>query len=256
MKVKKNQITCGTKEWADQNANCLLGCSNACRYCYACNMAAHYGRTTRETWKEMKVNKKALLKTYKKTKGRWMFPTSHDITDDMEVMAACFIVLEKLLKNGNQVLVTTKPRIAVVQKIDGFFSQHKNQIQFRFTITSVNDDLLKFWEPNAPRFKERMESLKFAFKKGYKTSVSIEPFLDYDPGQLVEVVEPFCTESLWIGKMNYIARIGIPNEHLPFYDAVRRNYELDHLKEIYDRLKRHPKVRFKDSIINKLSACS
>lgn len=246
------KITCGTKEWADHNGNCFYGCSNACRYCYACNIAIHYGRATRETWKDMKVNQKALLKTYRKTKGRWMFPTSHDITDDPEVMRVCFIVLKKLLENGNQVLVTTKPRIVVLQKIDDLFSEYKNQIQFRFTITSVNDDLLKFWEPNTPRFKERMESLKFAFEKGYKTSVSIEPFLDYDPGQLVEIVQPFCTESIWIGKMNYIARNGIPKEDIPFYEAVRIGCELNHLKEIYDRLKNHSKIRFKDSIINKL----
>lgn len=256
MKFKKNQITCGTKEWADRNANCFSGCSNACRYCYACNMAMHYGRATRETWKGMKVNEKALMKTYRKSEGRWMFPTSHDITEDPEVMKACFIVLEKLLKNGNQVLVTTKPRITVVQKINDLFSQYKKQIQFRFTITSMHDDLLKFWEPNAPRFKERIESLQFSFKNGWKTSVSIEPFLDYDPGRLVEIVEPFCTESIWIGKMNYIPRKGIQKEDVPVYEAVRRNYELDHLKEIYDRLKSHPKVRFKDSIINKLTACS
>ena len=249
----KGRITSGTREWASHNANCCLGCSNGCRYCYARNMAVHYGRATKVTWIEMKVNQKALAKPYRKTEERWMFPTSHDITSDPEVMDACFTVLKKLLESENQVLVTTKPRLSVVDKIHELFSSFQDQIQFSFTITSLNDDLLKFWEPNAPRFKERFHSLVFAFNKGYKTSVSIEPFLDYDPGALVKTVEPFCTESIWIGKMNYISRKGIREDEAPFYAAARKNYELDNLVDIWKRMKEHPKVRFKDSIRIKLS---
>jgi len=45
-----------------------------------------------------------------------------------------------------------------------------------------------------------MGSLNFVFEKGYKISISIEPFLDYDPTKLVELVIPFTTESIWVGK--------------------------------------------------------
>ena len=120
-------------------------------------------------------------------------------------------------------------------------------MQFRFTITSSNDDLLRFWEPNAPLFKERFDSLRLAFSEGFRTSVSMEPFLDYHPEELVEQVEPYCTESVWIGKMNYIQRNNLTPSEQEYYEGVRRNYTLEHLEEVYLNLKDNPKIRFKDS---------
>lgn len=251
--LAKSKITSGTKEWADHNINCCLGCYNDCRYCYARKMATRFGRTTPEDWKDMKIRKDQMTRSYRKMKGRVMFPTSHDIIDIPEVEEVCFKTLEKLLKSGNELLVTTKPRLSVIRKIDDRFSLDKEKIQFRFTITSCNDEFLKFWEPNAPLFQERMQSLIYAFEKGYKTSVSIEPFLDYNPEPLVKAVAAYSTESIWIGKMNYIPRNGIGEIEAPFYEDVRRNYEVSHLMEIYANLKTQPKVRFKDSILNKLN---
>jgi DNA repair photolyase len=42
--AKGREITSGTKEWADHNVNCIRGCSNDCRYCYAKIMAKRFGR--------------------------------------------------------------------------------------------------------------------------------------------------------------------------------------------------------------------
>ena len=181
-----------------------------------------------------------------------MFPSSHDIIDFPDFEEACFTVLENLLKSDNEVLLTTKPRLAVIKKIDEEFSNNKDQIQFRFTITSSNDMLLKFWEPNAPLFGERLKSLKYAFKKGYKTSVSIEPFLDYDPKPLVDNLSPYITESIWLGIMNYIPRDNIRMKEIPFYNTIRKNYSEEHLREIYQDLNNSPKIRWKDSIRKKL----
>jgi len=247
MKGRK-EITAGTKEWADYNVNCAKGCLNNCRYCYAKNMAKRFGRATERTWKNMEVRQSAVAKTYHRVSGRVMFPSSHDIIDTPDVEFACFRVLTKLLESENEVLVTTKPRLSVVQKMVRQFSSYRNKLQFRFTITSRNDPLLKFWEPNAPLFKERMACLQMAFAKEYKTSVSIEPFLDHDPETLVELVAPYSTESIWIGIMNYIPRRGIPRSHTTFYEAARRNCERQHLMKIYENLKDFPKIRFKDSI--------
>ena len=248
-----SMITMGTKEWSDHSVNCCDGCRNNCRYCFGKGIAIHYGRATEETWQVMKVRWKDVTKSYRKMKGRVMFPTSHDIIDIPEVEEACLTVLGKLLAAGNEVLLTTKPRLSVTRKVCERFSEYQDQIQFRFTITSCHDELLKFWEPNAPLFRERMNSLIFAFKKGFKTSVSIEPFLDYDPVPLVRRVESYSTESVWIGKMNYIAAKGIKENEKPFYEAIRKGCTLTHLKEIYSELKGYPKIRFKDSIRNAIA---
>jgi DNA repair photolyase len=250
--VKKRRITSGTKEWADHNINCIIGCFNNCRYCYARIMAKRFGRSIADDWTSMKVRKDVLCKPFKKLGGRVMFPSTHDIFDFEPFRGVCFAVLRRLLESGNPVLVTSKPRFKVVKDLMFEFNQYKEQIQFRFTLTSLDDGLLQFWEPNAPRLKERLTSLRHAFNEGFRTSVSIEPFLDYTPKKLIEEIEPFTTESIWVGRMNYIPRKGLLMEERRHYDNIRANYTVHHMREVYDSLKNHKKVRFKDSIETQL----
>ena len=249
---KTRKITSGTKEWADYNVNCIQGCANDCSYCYAKMMGKRFGRCTEENWKKMIVRKKAIEKKYKKFDGRVMFPSSHDIVDIPYVKKACYIVLQKLLKSGNEVLITTKPRLNVTKEIIQKYATYKDNIQFRFTITSNNDDLLSFWEPNAPKFEERKESLIYTKESGFKTSGSIEPFLDYMPQNLVTELQPYVTESIWIGPMNYIPRNNILSKYVDKYNEIRKNYEASNLLAIYDDLKNNELIRFKDSLLNKI----
>lgn len=246
--TKKRRITHGTREWADYNVNCIKGCYNNCRYCYARMMAKRFGRSTDDSWENMKVREDVINRNFRKRSGRVMFPSSHDIFDISPFKEACFTVIARLLESENEVLITTKPRLAVIQEMLHQFRHYKDQLQFRFTITSNDDNLLKFWEPNAPRFEERLDSLRQAFKVGFKTSVSIEPFLDYDPTELIETITPFTTESIWVGRMNYIARNDLSEEEVSYYEEIRKNYEIGHLWDIYNELKKRPRIRIKDSV--------
>lgn len=211
-------------------------------------MAKRFGRMDGDSWKSMELREDVLRKKFRKRPGRVMFPSTHDIFNISPFKEACFMVLRKLLESENDLLITTKPTLTIVQEISHLFGCYKNQIEFRFTITSNNDRLLEFWEPNASKFQERLASLKYAFRKGFKTSVSIEPFLDYDPKELVEEVTPFTTETIWIGKMNYIPRKNLTTEEEPYYKEIRKNYETRRLIEINKKLNGHSKIRFKDSI--------
>lgn len=252
MAISNRKITSGTKEWADKNINCIKGCANNCRYCYAKMMAKRFGRCTEETWKDMEIRQEAVEKSYKKYNGRLMFPSSHDIIDTPDVKNACFLVMKKLLKAGNELLITTKPSLLITKEIITQFNRYKAQIQFRFTITSHDNQVLSFWEPNAPFYEERLKSLILAFNEGFKTSVSIEPFLDDNPQDLVKELAPYITESIWLGPMNYIARNNIPEEDELEYERIRRNVKIRNLNTIYEELKNFPKIRFKDSMTIKL----
>ena len=251
--TKRAKSTLGTKEWADYNVNCIKGCFNDCRYCYARIMAERFGRVEKGKWKEMEIREDVIRKKFSRKHGRIMFPSAHDISDVSPYKEACFSVLDGLLSSGNIVLVTTKPKLNVIKEVTQKFKKYESNIQFRFTITSNDDQLLEFWEPNAPHFKERLASLKRAFYQGFKTSVSIEPFLDYDPTDLVRDVSPFTTESIWIGRMNHIPRKNLSQIDQQHYHRVRKNYETCNLLTIYHNLKDHPRIRFKDSIRNQLS---
>lgn len=250
MQSKSRKITLGTKEWADSNVNCYFGCSNNCRYCYAKKMAIRFKRKTEDNWKVMIPNIKKIKKSYRERNGRIMFPTSHDIT--IESIANCLIVLTKLINSNNDVLITTKPKYECIKSICDIFKEKKDNIQFRFTITSNENENLKFWEPNAPLFEERLKSLKFAFYQGYKTSVSIEPFLDKDPFKLVGILMPYTTESIWIGKMNYISKRDFKANELDYFKFIQEINNNDNLIKIIEKAKKFVSsfLRIKDSIFN------
>jgi hypothetical protein len=217
-------------------------------------MAIRFGRKTEDTWKIMEPNQSQIEKGYRKRSGRVMFPTSHDIT--MESLKNSLVVLEKLLGSDNEVLITTKPRFTCVKAICKKFKEFKSQIQFRFTITSLDNKLLSFWEPGAPSFEERLESLKYAYSEGYKTSISVEPFLDEDPFNLVDILLPHVTESIWIGKMNYIKANNInPNEQ-SYYDQIRTINRGTNLSRIITCAEKYSDniIKIKDSIFNFLQS--
>lgn len=251
--IQNRKITLGTKEWADSNVNCFFGCSNNCRYCYAKLMAIRFKRKTNDNWKIMEPNQKAFNKKYFKRKGRIMFPTSHDITN--ESLTTCLIVLKKLLSSKNIVLITTKPSYDCIKSICNKFENYKRNIQFRFTITSIDNKILKFWEPKAPPFEERLKSLKYAFNKSYKTSVSIEPILDNNLISLIKELNPYITESIWIGKMNYVKANKLNLNERKFYEQIRIINKRQNLSNIIEEVKKlnYKKIRIKDSIINFLS---
>ncbi|MCW3992913.1 MAG: hypothetical protein NWE79_09390, partial [Candidatus Bathyarchaeota archaeon] len=54
------------------------------------------------------------------------------------------------------------------------------------------------------------------------------------------------------GPMNYIPRNNILEEEKPQYEKIRKNYEIRHLKDLFEDLKDFPKFRFKDSMVIKL----
>ena len=196
----------------------------------------------------MRVNEKAVSKNYRKYDGRIMFPSSHDIVDIPEIKEACHTVLGKLLAADNRVLITSKPDPKIVREICEEFGEYKSHIQFRFSITSNNPQLLSFWEPSAPTFSKRIESLRYSFENDFDTSISIEPYLDYDLCPLIEAVSPFSTGSIWIGKMNYIPRINVPLRFEHEYEKIRRNYTAEHIREIVNKHGNNPKIRFKDTM--------
>lgn len=244
-KIKK-QIPCGTKEWASSNINLFFGCSHNCRYCYAKKMALRFKRKTKNNWKEMVLNEEKMHQNFKKRKGRVMFPSSHDIIPKYK--KECFVVIKKLLKAGNSILITTKPHYEVIKDLCLKFINFKELIQFRFTITSEKNTLLRFWEEGAPSFEERFKSLKFAYSLNYKTSVSIEPFLDEDPTTLIKKIYPFVSETIWVGKMNYIDRNNLSNEEKELYEEIRKIYSLQNIQRIIYKLQNYEKIRYKDSI--------
>ena len=236
--------TKGTKEWSDWNLNVYKGCSNNCRYCYAKFMALRFKRIKSEAeWAFPVLNRKVVHQSFRKRKGRGMFPTTHDITPQTYMYYS--VVLLRLLRAGNEVLITSKPNFVIIKMLCKRIMMWTDKIQFRFTITSMNDGLLKYWEEGAPNYQSRKDSLIYAFRKGFKTSVSIEPYLGIDPIPLIKDIALYCSESIWIGIMNpkYY------NFNFPYlYTDKQVRKVVNDIKKLPENILK--KIRLKDSIIN------
>lgn len=249
--MNKEKQVFGTCEWATVNANFISGCIHDCKYCYSKEMAIRFKRKTPENWTEEEINHKQLKKTFKKTDGYIMFPSSHDISPENLGYSLSF--LDNLLKKGNNILIVTKPHKVVIKEICNKFSSHKKNILFRFTIGSWKTETLKFWEPYAPSFEERLDSLKLAYELGFKTSVSCEPILDKETEILVNKISPFVTDAIWIGKPNFLLR-RLNMNGIKDKETIRKAKELNAnlsdswITGIYTALKNNPKIKWKESI--------
>jgi len=119
---------------------------------------------------------------------------------------------------------------------------------FRFTISARNNDILSFWEPNAPSYEDRVDALIIACAKGFKTSVSIEPMLD--PGDikgLVEDLRDFTSDSMWIGPVKMIRkRTRIDSDEIEQeIQKIEAGQTPEKLLEVYNLYKADPLIKWK-----------
>ena len=234
----------GTKEWSDYSFNVVEGCSHDCVYCYAKSAAIKRGIKTSENWHDEVVRDGKIIRKFD---GVIMFPTQHDITPG--TVDICEKTLKSLLEIGNKVLVVSKPHHEIIKRFCDEFEEYKNSLEFRFTIGSSHDNVLSYWEPNAPNFIERVASLVYSYHSGYKTSVSCEPMLDTDIEEVVEAVHPYANE-IWLGKPNFLEERVLVNNHKYCESALVLDsiFSDEWILSLVERLKDDPKIRWKESI--------
>lgn len=241
----------GTYEdgWAKKTLNIQVGCEHDCRYCYG--RANRFKSYTQEQWSKPIINQAKVDKQYRKSQGRIMFPSTHDITQ--RNINECMIVIRKLLEVGNEVLIVSKPHWTCITLMCETFKQYSDQITFRFTIGSTRNDVLSFWEPGAPNFTERIACLHYAYDTGYVTSVSCEPFLDAWPHYVYEATEKYITDSFWLGTLRKFGqRVNLegirPDDQLMYVEPLKVVQTPAMVMHYYNVLKDRPHMKFKDSI--------
>ncbi len=246
----------GFQEWAVASVNVSDGCANGCLYCYAQAINKRFKKNPDKPWEVELIRTDKVEKNYPKYKGRVGIPSSHDITPG--TLDAVITVLWKLVLALNDILVVSKPRLDCIKKICDEFVDYKDQFLFRFTISTMDTNLIKFWEPNAPLYEERKASLKYAYDSGFQTSVSMEPLLDSNNVlATIDDLAPYVTDSIWIGKMNRIPSMKDSKGNPPsayeqgFIDKIRDGQTPERIKAIYKELQEYPdlfeKIKFKDS---------
>lgn len=239
----------GTKEWSLESVNILLGCAHRCRYCYARADALRRGQIPNlDVWGRsyLTLREREVRKRRKNAGGTVMFPSTHDILPGF--IEPTLTVIGKVLEAGNRILIVSKPHLPCIEAICRTFEGYRARILFRFTIGAMDDRLLKYWEPGAPPFEERLASLRHAYQQGFATSVSCEPMLDSEHViTLFFTLAPYVTDSIWIGKMNGIDYRVEPGTAPQAIQQIRDGQTEERIRAIYAALKDEPKVRWKES---------
>lgn len=154
-------------------------CYDNCKYCYMKRIKNNFFGTDIENL-DMIVDEKKTKKNWKKISSEKskiiMFPSSHDIFSEYldEYIKTC----KKIMDAGHTIMIVTKPIFDCISVMTKEFAKYKEKILFGLTITTDNNNnnVAKYYEPNAPNMDERIKCLKLLHKNKYRTSVSIEPF--------------------------------------------------------------------------------
>ena len=238
----------GTAEWAVA-LDCSLGCSHDCRYCYGrYEMVTRQKRLKAEDWIRIQPLTQSKLGPVHLYPGQVMFPSNHDIVP--ENIEDCIRLLTDLLDAGNTVLIVSKPHLDCIGKLCTELASFRQQILFRFTITARDDQILSFWEPGAPLYTERRQSLMYAWKHGFTTSVSVEPMLDVgDVEAMVQELAPYVRHSIWLGLMRRIEqRVDMHIAGMEkAVEKIRGGQQPEAIRLLYQRLKDNPLIRWKES---------
>lgn len=268
--IKEKNYKFGTKEWADDNFNTHYACNHGCWYCYAWCEAYQRRRSYWENWGKKMERRKYSNKAWITRKNGYtiMYPTTHDIVP--EIMHVSFQAIRNMLKANINVLVVSKPHIEVIESIIDEFSDYREgqpKITLRFSISTNNNELIDFWERGAPKYEERLKCLKIAFKNGFNTSVSMEPFFPAKKDKKLTRIENFISlvnqllknvrGTLWIGMMNHVPvnvqrGVNLNMQEKKMIQDLNKFYRFENIYKLMLTLHSNNKIKWKESIKKKM----
>ncbi|MDH5806792.1 MAG: radical SAM protein [Candidatus Methanomethylicaceae archaeon] len=157
----------------DYTFNPYIGCYHGCLYCYVPDVL----KLNLEWGKEVYVKKNVLNILRKevliKKRGIVGISTATDpyqsIEKDLEITRRA---IEILKNSGFYISIQTKSSL-VLRDLDLM----NEKFDVGFTITSINEEFRKKFEPNAPSINERISALEEISSKGIKTWIFYGPVI-------------------------------------------------------------------------------
>jgi DNA repair photolyase len=217
MKVKEIQskTILSVSKIYDYVINPYVGCQHGCLYCYACFIKRFSGHT--EPWGQfvdIRSNAADLLRVEIKKKKRGTVWVS-GLCDPYQPLEKKYGItrncLEILADHDWPVVIQTRSPL-VLRDID--ILKRARHFEAGLTITTADDAVRKWFEPNAPPIKERLDALGELHRAGIKTYAMIAPML---PGA-EDIAEELKgkVDHIFVDRMNY-----------HYADRVYRKYGLE-----------------------------
>jgi len=173
---------------ADYCINPYVGCQHACKYCYAESYTRRFSNHA-EAWGDfvdVKINAPAVLAREVKRKPKGTVYIS-SLTDAYQPLERKYELTRKLLDillhHQFPISIQTKSAL-VLRDLDLILRFHERQVGF--TITTLNDDVRKSFEPASSSAEEKLRAIKQLKENGVRTFVFFGPFLPYLSDQNLE----------------------------------------------------------------------
>jgi DNA repair photolyase len=198
---------------SDYTLNCYTGCTHGCVYCYARFMQRFHPHA--EPWGkfvDVKINAVEVLKRQlRRTPPGGVFLSSacdawQPIEAECRLTRRC---CELLLERGFGLSILTKSAL-VLRDLDIFSGC---DVRIGVTVTTLDENLCKLWEPNASSVAERFRVLAEARRVGLKTSIMFGPLLPFlsDTQKTIEGLFQQAKESgvdsIWVDVLNPRPRV-------------------------------------------------
>lgn len=217
-------------EYADFCLNHVEGCSHGCKYpCYAYMMKRRCGIVkTYEEWCKPKIVSNALELLDKeipkyKNKIKYVhlcFSTDPFMYEQEQVCDLSLKIIDKLNANNIRCTVLTK---GIFPNELGSRNGFSNNNEYGITLVSLNEKFRRNFEPNSAKFEDRIDSLKYLHKKGFKTWISMEPYptpnlIKQDLMELLDAVS--FVDKIVFGRLNYNVKSSEFKYSKEFYNSL------------------------------------
>jgi len=173
---------------ADYCINPYIGCQHACKYCYAESYTRRFS-SHMEAWGDfidVKINAPIVLAREVKRKPKGTVYIS-SLTDAYQPLERKYELtrklLEILLQHQFPISIQTKSAL-VLRDLDLIRKFHECEVGF--TITTLNDNIRKSFEPASSTVEEKLQAIQKLKENGIQTYAFFGPILPYLSDQNLE----------------------------------------------------------------------
>jgi len=218
--------------WVDKTRNFLAGqCLHQCKYCYVQNLCQRLEIIKKKYTGDIRLDEKAFYSLGKNK--TWFICSCNDLFAE-GVPDEFIIKILKFLENypENEYLLQSKNP----KRFCDFSEIPDNSILY--TTIESNRDYPGI--SHAPKILQRLNAMILLYALGYNTGITIEPILDFDLIDLVEMIKP--ANPAWVDIGADSKNHGLPEppyskvleliNALKDFTKVRKKSNLERLKKI------------------------
>lgn len=190
-------------EYSTYAVNVYNGCNFGCKYCFAPLVLKREKEDFHNNIKERDNFLLKLERDCEKLQGlseKVLLCFTCDPYGDLDLkLQSTRKVIELFYKYNINFQVLTKGGMRAARDFD----LYKKGDAFACTLTFLNEELSKEWEPNAASPSDRIQALKEAHSLGIETWVSLEPVID--PAETLKIIEETYefVDLYKVGTLNY-----------------------------------------------------